>query len=105
MKLKDVEIKAGMTPGTIKNWKSFFPPANVLGKVAIVLRTSVDYLLGATDCTLPIHTIYNPATTIILKTLEGKDLTVDSAMAVKSSIEAIAKLQDTLLDDIISDVN
>lgn len=97
IKIKELEISVGLPTGTISNWKRFFPAADTLGKVSVGLSTSVDYLLGLTECDLPTQAIDTKATAIILNALIGKDLTVNSAIAVASIIETIEELQNSLI--------
>lgn len=94
--IKDLEINVGLPTGTISNWKKFFPAADTLGKVSVGLGTSVDYLLGLTECDLPPYVVEDKISAIILNSLNGKELTIDSALAVATIIDTIEKLQKSL---------
>ena len=49
MSLSEINDKAGLGKNTIYRWKTQSPSSGNLQKVAKVLHTSTDYLLGNTD--------------------------------------------------------
>lgn len=53
--LAQVNDKAGMGKNSIYSWKTSKPGMENLQKVAKVLHTSTDYLLGNTDNPFPVH--------------------------------------------------
>lgn len=49
MNLQETAEKAGIGINTIYKWKNYDPKGTDLAKVADILNTSTDYLLGRTD--------------------------------------------------------
>lgn len=103
--LSQVNELAGIGTNSIYRWKTQSPTVNNLKKVAKVLNTSTDYLLGNTNNQSPIKEedqkdrladIKNPKIKVLARKMDKKNL---SDQQIKIIDETVSNFMDNLYND------